>query len=367
MAAPLKDQFDREVVEQLAERFGRFHPDFEPEQFVASLLEEFPALELKERVNLVADRLADDLPDDYPAALSVVMQVAASGIDGWAAWPLCSFVERHGADSPVASLDAMPDLTKLWSCEFAIRPFLNTHLELTRGYLRRWVLDPHEAVRRLCSEGTRPLLPWGPRVAALIDDPQIGIELLSALRHDDSEIVRRSVANHLNDVTKSEPDLVVDLLDEWMSGSDPVDERMVRQALRTLVKQGHRGALRLLGFTTDPQVDVSRFSCRPDALDLGSVIELTAELTSSSPDEQLLVIDFVIHHVTSSGAVSPKVFKWTTLRLTPRERVELSKRRHIRTASTRRYHAGRHRIDLQIAGHVLATTGFDLKESSPPR
>lgn len=366
MATPLKDQFDREAVEELAERFSRFHAGFEQEQFTASVLEEFPELELKERVNLVADRLADELPDDYPTALSIVMQAAAGGLDGWAAWPLCSFVERHGVDSPAESLEAMPVLTKLWTCEFAIRPFLNTHLGMTRDHLRRWVLDPDEAVRRLCSEGTRPLLPWGTRVPVLIDDPQIGIELLSALRHDDSEIVRRSVANHLNDITKSRPDLVVDLLDEWMSDSDPVDERMVSQALRTLVKQGHPGALHLLGFTTDPQVDVSHFSCEPETLNLGSAIELTAELTSTSPEEQLLVIDFVVHHVTGSGGTSPKVFKWATLRLAPGETVRLSKRRRIRTASTRRYHAGRHRIDLQVAGRVLATTDFDLKESSPP-
>ena len=63
----------------------------------------------------------------------------------------------------------------------------------------------HEDVRRLASEGTRPRLPSGPKVQALHDDPEIGIELLEALRHDPSETVRRSVASHLNDVARNDP------------------------------------------------------------------------------------------------------------------------------------------------------------------
>ncbi len=364
MAAPLKDRFDRDPVQLLADRLGRFHSGFEAAPFSEALLAAFPELELKERINLVADRIAADLPEDYPTALSIVLEVVNSDIDDWAAWPLCSFVERHGVDHPVASLEAMPELTKHWSCEFAIRPFLDNHLELTRTYLRQWILDPNEAVRRLPSEGTRPLLPWGPRVKALTDDPQIGIELLTALRHDPSETVRRSVANHLNDISKAHPDLVVDVLSDWNNESPPVDERLVKHALRTLVKQGHPGALSLLGFSTEAEVEVVSFKCEPSSIDLGKHIELAAELSSTSTVEQRLVIDFVIHHVNASGATSPKVFKWTTLTLAPNETVRILKRRLIQTASTRRYHAGTHRVDLKISGKELASTQFLLTESS---
>jgi len=364
MAAPLKDNFDRPTVELLAERFDRLHDGFDSHAFTSSLLDEFPSLELKDRINLIADRLAHDLPADYEAALAMVVQVAVDGVDGWAAWPLCSFVERHGVASPVPSLEAMPALTKRWSCEFAIRPFLDDHLELTLEYLRQWVLDSDEAVRRLPSEGTRPLLPWGPKVAALTNDPQIGLEFLNALRHDESEAVRRSVANHLNDVAKAEPDLVVSVLAQWSDETYPVDERMVRHALRTLVKNGHPGALSLLGYETDPAVDVTEFACQPSRVSLGDQVTLTAQLTSTSEQEQLLVIDFVIHHVKASGATSTKVFKWKTEQLAAGETIHLSKRRRIQTATTRRYHAGEHRVDLQVAGQVLASTHFDLDESS---
>ena len=367
MAAPLKDLFDRDVVETLSGRFAQRVPDFDADGFAAGLLADFPALELKDRINLVADRLASGLPGTYPEALAVVVEVSASGIGGFAGWPLCSFVERHGVAWPDESLEAMTTLTQTCSCEFAIRPFLDAHLERTRVQLRAWTEHPVDTVRRLPSEGTRPLLPWGPRVAALTDDPQIGLELLTALRHDESEDVRRSVANHLNDVAKAHPDLVVETLGAWLAEPQPVDERLASHALRTLVKQGHPGALQVLGFTTDPAVEVGEFSCTPSALELGTSIQLGAVLTSTADHDQMLVIDFVIHHVTASGGTSPKVFKWTSQRLSPGERVQLAKRRLIQTASTRRYHAGVHRVDLQVAGKVLASTEFHVTDSSPSR
>ncbi len=363
MAEPLKNQFDSDVVRLLAERFGAHPAEFDPDRFASTLLDEFPALELKERINLVADVLAEQLPDDYSEALGIVMDVAATGVDGFAAWPLCSFVERHGVDHPELSLLAMESLTRRWSCEFAIRPFLDQHLELTRTHLRRWVHHTDEAVRRLASEGTRPRLPWGPRVQSLLADPEIGVELLTELRNDDSETVRRSVANHLNDLSRAEPDRTVEVLTAW-SDDPTIDPTMVRHALRSLVKAGHPGALSLLGFTTDARVRIESFAVTPRRISLGSAIEMTTTIRSTGETDQRLVVDFVIHHVTAAGSTSPKVFKWTNLTLAPGESIDLTKARKIQTASTRRYHAGLHRIELQIAGRPVATSHFDLVDTS---
>ena len=360
MAPQLKHNINLEVVELLCDRFADGYPGFDSQGFRDAVMGQLDSLELKDRINHVADMMAEYLPDDYPDALAIVVRATKDGVGEWAAWPLCSFVERHGLAFPNESLAAMAELTRHWTCEFAIRPFLEDHLALTRQYLRTWVEDGDEAVRRLASEGTRPLLPWGPRVAALTNDPQIGIELVTALRHDPSETVRRSVANHLNDVAKAHPDMVVALLKEWMKEPNPVEDRMVRHALRTLIKQGHPGALELLGFTTDPKLDVDCFTCTPDRLDLGSTIELALALTSTADHEQLLAIDFVVHHVNASGKTSPKVFKWTTCRLNTGGSVELVKVRRIQDTSTRTYHPGTHRIDLQIGGKVLAQTSFLL-------
>ena len=358
--ALLKDEIDPDVVELLAGALHEQHAEFDTDAFTQAVTSELETLELKGRVSLIADTIAEQLPSHYLTALAIVVRVAETDIDQWAAWPLCSFVERHGTVEPEASLAAMSTLTKRWSCEFAIRPFLDEHLDIARRHMRRWTTDDDETVRRLPAEGSRPLLPWGSKIAALIEDPQIGIEIITALRHDSSETVRRSVANHLNDVAKLQPDLVVDILESWATETDPVDEKMVRHALRTLVKEGHRRALELLGFTTDPQISVTQFSCTPALVCLGGHIELTATLASNTDDEQHLVVDFVVHHVNSSGATSPKVFKWTNLKLAPLATVELTKLRRIQPASTRTYHPGFHRVDLQISGRSVATTQFDL-------
>lgn len=366
MAEPLKHQFDREVVQLLADRFSAAQPGFDGPGFTATLLAAFPSLELKDRINRLADELAARLPEEYPSALAVVVDVATGGdppVEGFAAWPLCSFVERHGVDHPDESLAAMETLTTRFSCEFAIRPFLTHHLEATRAHLHRWVDSADESVRRLSSEGTRPHLPWGPKVQALLDDPGIGLQLLEALRHDPSESVRRSVANHLNDIARTNPDLVVDVAARW--AQDPeIDPAMIRHALRSLVKKGHPGALAVLGFTTEPEVRIEAFAVTPTALALGEAISLVAAITSTAPTGQRLVVDFAIHHVTANGSGAPKVFKWTTLDLAPGKTLEIAKRRKIATASTRRYHAGPHQVDLLIAGQVAATAVFELLDSS---
>ncbi|MDH5505034.1 MAG: DNA alkylation repair protein, partial [Acidimicrobiia bacterium] len=150
----------------------------------------------------------------------------------------------------------------------------------------------------------------------------------------------------------------------WASDGT-VDARMISHGLRSLVKQGHPGALAVLGFSTDAKVDVAAFAVAPESVRLGDHIELEAVLKSTAKQEQRLVVDFIIHHPTSRGAISTKVFKWATVQLEAGGERTLTKRRRIDTASTRRYTAGVHTIELQVAGSVLATTSFGLLDSSP--
>lgn len=346
------------VVDLLAERFQAESATFEVRHFVASVMSELPALELKDRINLIASELRRHLDEDYPTALNDVVAVAESGVDGFAAWPLCSFVEIFGVNNPDESLAAMEQLTQRMSCEFAIRPFLEHHLDRTVEQLEHWTTHPEPTVRRLVSEGTRPRLPWGPRVAVLSKDPAIGLALLERLRFDQSEDVRRSVANHLNDVAKDHPQLVVETSARWMS--DGVDRLLISHALRTLVKQGNPEAFRVLGFTTNPSVQVS-FAVEPSILELGGSIELMAEVTSTGTGTQHLVADFVIHHPTASGATSTKVFKWKTFEIGPGATVHLTKRRRIQDQSTRTYEPGWHAVELQIGGTTLVESGFELQ------
>ena len=374
MAEPLKNAFDQSYVKRLADVAASTSRDFDAPGFVASVVAELPVLELKDRVNRIADELHLRLGNDYVDAIAHVVTIAErlaspASLDGaaWgssmAAWPLCSIVERHGIAQPDVSLAAMVELTRAFSCEFAIRPFLHRHLETTLAACRHWVGHAHPAVRRLASEGTRPYLPWGTKVPALLDDPGIGISLIEKLRHDPDAIVRRSVANHLNDIARDHPDRAAHIAAEWLDENE-IDPAMVRHALRGLVKKGHPGAMAALGFTTTAAIDVSRFSVEPNRIFLGDTIAIRADIASTAPHDQRLVVDFVIHHVGARGTTSPKVFKWKTIELPAGGSLTLEKRRLIQTASTRRYYAGNHRVELKVAGRVAAAATFELADSS---
>ncbi|MDW3212738.1 MAG: hypothetical protein R8G01_01995 [Ilumatobacteraceae bacterium] len=363
MADALKDHVDAGVVDDLARRFSAADSGFDADGFCERTTPHLDGLELKARVELIARELWRSLGDRDPAeSLSVLVDVARAEphVEGWAAWPLATVVELFGPACPSEALAAMEHVTQRMSCEFAVRPFLRDHYDETYRTLAEFTDHPDERVRRLPSEGTRPRLPWGMKVQRLVDDPRPGLALLHRLRHDPSETVRRSVANHLNDVAKDRPELVVETVADWM-GEPETDRRMVAHGLRTLVKRGDPGALSVLGFTTEPEVEVERFDVTPAAIEMGARITLAADLRSTSAGPQRLVVDFVIHHVNASGATSPKVFKWTTVELGAGERRSLGKRRLIRQASTRTYRAGTHRVELQVAGRVLAATAFDIR------
>ncbi len=361
MAEPLKNMVGEAVVRDIAHRVALVDSEFGRTGFVKDLLKELPALELKSRIEAIARRLRGGLSDGYVEALATVVAVARQDppIEGFAAWPLCTFVEIFGLDHPDQSLAAMEHLTQRASCEFAIRPYLRDHWDKAYATLEAFTSHESAAVRRLPSEGTRPRLPWGVNVQRLSDDPAPGLALLERLRHDVDETVRRSVANHLNDISRSSPDAVVAVIERWKN-EPSIDMQMLSHALRTLVKRGHPGALAALGYATTAAVSVDRFDVSPSEARMGDHITLEASIESTAEDSQRLVVDFVIHHINRSGATSPKVFKWKTIDLGPGERADLSKRRLIQMATTRTYYPGKHRVELQIAGSVVAAAAFDV-------
>jgi 3-methyladenine DNA glycosylase AlkC len=260
----------------------------------------------------------------------------------------------------VAALKALRFLTRFGSAEFAIRAFITSDPPGTFAELRKWSEDHDEHVRRLASEGSRPRLPWCGNLQSLIHDPSPTLPILSALRADPSLYVRKSVANHLNDITKDHPERVLDFVATW-DRTEPRTAWIVRHALRTLIKRGHPRALALMGAGAAPKLD-AKFKISPARLVIGDALVLTARLTSTHSRTQSLIVDYVIHYARTSGASVEKVFKWKRLSLGPCETVKLGKRQVIRDFSTRRHHAGRHLVELQINGRRLAEGAFFLSD-----
>ncbi|MEA2069325.1 MAG: hypothetical protein U9P12_09000, partial [Verrucomicrobiota bacterium] len=227
--------------------------------------------------------------------------------------------------------------------------------------LEKWCIDPDAHVRRLVSEGSRPRLPWGRQLPQFIADPSPVFQLLEKLKDDPSEYVRRSVANNLNDISKDHPDTVIACCRQWEKNAGTERQWIIRHATRTLVKAGHPDVFGLLGFTESPRIDFQSLDVSPKEIPLGGTIEFKAVLRSESKNMQRVVVDYAIHHMKANGKTSPKVFKFQSLEIAPGETIALSRHHAIKPIATRKYHPGKHAIEILINGKTFARTGFTLR------
>ncbi len=312
-----------------------------------------------ERVRHIADALHAALPADYPAALDILRALAPHLTHGFQAVAATEYVARFGLDDFDRSMDALADLTRFGTAEFAIRPFLALDPDRALAKMAAWTGSDDEHVRRLASEGSRPRLPWAARVPALKADATRAAPILEALKADPSLYVRKSVANHLNDIAKDRPDWLLDRLATWPQ-DDPRTTWIIRHALRTLIKQGDPRALALIGVGHGAAVTVTSFAVDPATVCLGERIAITAALSSDSSENQRLVVDYRLHYARAGGKSAAKVFKWKTFYLAAGGAVTLRISQTIRDFSTRLHHAGRHDIELIVNGRTMGTGGFEL-------
>ena len=269
MAEAFKNLINARTVDSAGRHLQRVWPGFDRKAFERQAAQGLDRLEFKARAMQLADALEATLPGDFaraadhiqaslappipldaqgePLGLAAGEAGDADGLRGWVVWSLAEFVARRGMDDVPRALACLHALTQRFSAEFAIRPFIQRHPQAVFPILHRWVDDPSAHVRRLVSEGSRPRLPWGLRLQALVADPAPSWPLLRALQDDPSAYVRRSVANHLNDIAKDHPDLVAGWVQAHRPGASAHREALLRHASRSLVKQGHAPTLAAWG------------------------------------------------------------------------------------------------------------------------
>ncbi len=355
----LKNLLGPQAIATIADAGTAATPRFDRPMFTRAALDGLDALSIMERVRHIADALHGALPYDYGATLDTLRAMAPRLTHGFQAIAITEVVARHGLDDFDRSMAALAELTRFGSAEFAIRPFLTADADRALGIMEHWTASDDEHVRRLASEGARPRLPWAARVPALKVDPTRAAPILEALKADAAIYVRKSVANHLNDIAKDRPEWLVERLAKW-SQDDDRTASIVRHALRTLIKKGDPAALALIGVGHGAAVAVRRFAVEPATVRLGDQIAITTELVSESPDDQPLVVDYRIHYARPGGKSAPKVFKLKSFTLAGRDTAALSISQTIRDFTTRRHHPGRHRIELIVNGQTLAEAAFDI-------
>ena len=377
---PFKNLINATTVAQAGQHLQRAWSGFDRNRFEALAKNGLDALELKARMLQLADAMHATLPDDFNAACDVLeaslaaplplddkgepvglsTAEAGAGLSGWVIWSMGEFVARHGLHDVPRSLICLHALTQRSTAEFAIRPFIQHQPDAVWPVLARWASDPSAHVRRLVSEGSRPRLPWGLRLHALVRDPTPTLLLLRALQDDPSSYVRRSVANHLNDIAKDHPDLVAGWVRDHLIETTPERSALLRHASRVLIKQGHVPTLAAWGLASGLNGQAS-LSLSASHASVGDSLGLRVTLRSTARAPQPLEIDYAVHHVRANASTSPKVFKGWKLTLAAGEERVLDKRHSLKPVTTRTLYPGLHRIEVLINGKAMAEAAFDLR------
>lgn len=375
MAEPLKRFFNAEVVRAIAADLRRIYPAFRERRFVEDCVAGLDELALLERGWRIAEALHEHLPSTFPAAARVIVaslgpELDATGGFGMAPFrylPHVLFVQKYGLDDFEPAMRAQYELTKRFSAEMSIRPFLVRRPEATYARLREWARDGNVHVRRLVSEGTRPRLPWAPRLRAFQEDPRPVIALLELLKDDTERYVQRSVANNLNDIGKDHPDIAVEVCRRWSADAPSSRAWIARHALRALVKQGHPGALALLGAGARPRLAIGGVRLSPTQVRLGGTLGFRFEIVSAAKrGHQALLVDYAVHYAKANGTTRPKVFRLGRVTLGPAERVRLGSTVSFKDLTTRRHYPGRHRIEVRINGIAYPLADFEVVACSRP-
>ena len=371
MSYQLKSFFSPALVKRLAADVSRAHPAFPADAFVKQACSGLGTLELLDRGRHIGSALAAHLPADYPAAIDVLLrslgpehatdELIGVGMAPFYYMPHLVVVTERGLDHFDLSMRAQYELTKRFSAEASIRPYIAKDPERTFAVLTEWTRDPNAHVRRLVSEGTRLRLPWAMRVAWLDANPERVLALLERLKDDPATLVRRSVANSLNDLGKVYPDLLIRTCTAWLQDATPERRALVEHALRSAVKRGDAGALRILGYGRKAAVSIDRVQIAPRRVTIGGRVRVRFALMSVSKTAQDLVVDMAVHFVKVRGHAAPKVFKVARVTLPPKGTVTLQKTFSLAVHTTRVPRPGRHAVDVIVNGKATRVGSFEVR------
>lgn len=370
----LKDVlFNALKVQKIALEIKSVYLEFQANEFEEEICREFSELELKARIYHIRDMLYKYLPKEYELAVGILLRSLPKELDpaksdddfgDFIYAPYSEYIARYGCcgEHLDFSLQALREITKRFSVEFAIRDFINFYPQETLVMMGSCAISANYHERRLASEGLRPKLPWGKKVTL---DHRKALTHLDQLFYDKTRYVTRSVANHLNDIAKIDPTLVIETLKRWKASGRQHKKEMdfiINHALRTLVKKGNEEALGLLGYVKNPDIKVNHFILQTEDIMIGD--SLIFDIILEAKEDMKLMIDYIMHFRTKAGTPSPKVHKFKNIELKKNTFVTLQKKHHFKAGmSTRKLYEGEHKVELQINGRIYKEHKFRLCRS----
>lgn len=359
----LKNKYNEETIRELARRIQAVYHPFQEEDFVRSVMDEtWESLELKARMRQIAVNLGNYLPSGYEQALGVLDQVAAGYPEGFNDFTLMcfpDFVEVYGQDERHwdLSMAALERYTVFSSSEFAVRPFIIRHEARMMEQMSVWARHASEHVRRLASEGCRPRLPWGQSLPRFKKDPSPVLGILEQLKADPSLYVRKSVANNLNDISKTHPELVAGIAKDWY-GRDTRTDWIVKHGCRTLLKKGNREVMDLFGFAATDRVKVYGFALGAASVAIGQ--EITFSFTVETEAAAKVRLEYGIDYRKANGRQSRKIFQISELSFKEHAKKAYTKTHSFADVSTRKHYPGPHSVTLIVNGTERGTLNFEV-------
>lgn len=359
MADALKEMFNKKFYEQFAQEFNKVEKNFHPEKFVKDVTKNIDQYSLNERLRNTSNALKRHLPSDYKKSIELLYKVIPNIKRDYTSLVFPDFVGLYGHNDFNSSMEALKHFTQFGSSEFAIREFLKRDFNKTIKVMNGWAEDKNHHIRRLASEGCRPRLPWSFKLDEVIKNPKVTLSILEKLNADEELYVRKSVANHLNDISKDNTDWMLKILNGW-DKNNANTYWIIKHASRTLIKKGNIQSLSLFDFEKNAKVNVAEFKLNKSKIKLGEVLQFDFDVISEKSKSQKLVIDFAVHYVKKSGELSPKVFKLKEIDLKPKQIVHISKKHRFQDFSTRKHYSGKHVIEIFINGESVHKKQFEL-------
>jgi 3-methyladenine DNA glycosylase AlkC len=361
MAEPLKNMFfKREFFASLVEKISTVYDEFNGRKFLNLVFDkDWAHRELKDRMRHVSKCLRETLPADYTVSLNILREVAPS-FRGFDAMIFPDFVECFGLEEWDLSLRALEEFNRCCSSEFAIRPFLEKDLQEGIKMMLKWSEsdDPH--LRRLASEGCRPRLPWAMALPRIKKDPSPIIPILERLKDDPSESVRRSVANNLNDISKDNPDIALNICRSWY-GENHQRDKLVKHACRDMLKSGNKEALIIFDFGDPSKIHVSDLHLNKESISIAEELQFSFRLNVNTVEPCKVRLEYRIYYMKASGKLVPKIFQIKEGRFQPGEQTISRKRPFVRQ-TTRKLYPGLHKIAIVVNGEEKSAVDFHLGE-----
>ena len=359
MAEQLKNVYTKNYIKNLALKIKEHNNNFEIDDFINSIFDKtWQELELKQRMRYIAITLDKYLPFSYEEQLKI-LKLVSKDFKSFEAMFFQDFVEVFGLDDFEESMKALEVFTQDSSSEFAIRQFILKYEDKTMTQMKIWSQSSNEHLRRLSCEGCRPRLPWAIALPKFKKDPTKVFEIIEFLKNDKSLYVKKSVANNLNDISKDNPDLVINFIKTNLGVSKDLDW-ICKHASRTLLKKGDKEILKLFSFDKSKHVDIQNFSCDL-SVKINDSLNFSFELVSQEEIGNVR-IEYAIDYLKSNKNHNKKVFMISQNEIKSISK-KFEKKQSFKNMTTRKHYLGIHYISILINGKEIIKKEFLLNDT----